>query len=70
MILNIRNKIIFILRQRDELINTYECVQRTSFVFLCNPEARAEGLHLFDLEREVFMYYNSFRDFDKGLLEH
>ena len=29
------------------------------FLFLCYPEALAEGLHLFNLERDqVFMYYN------------
>ena len=26
----------------------------------------AEGLHLFSIEREVFMYYKSLRDVDKG----
>ena len=25
-----------------------------------------KGLHLFSIEREVFMYYNSLRDVDKG----
>ena len=57
-------------RLRDKMINGTECAQHTRFVFLCNPEAPAEGLHLFNLEREVFMYYNSFRDCDKGLLEY
>jgi hypothetical protein len=47
-----------IFKERYNNINTYKYAQHTSFVISCNSEAPAEGLNLFNLEREVFMYYN------------
>ena len=36
-------------------------------MLICNPEAPAEGLHLFSPEREVFMDYNYLRRFRQGI---